>query len=102
MTTTTTVNATSIGAAANDTDNNPFVNIPAQGDDTTISAEDILKLLESLKVDSASEPQLQAILERAKSGECMERDLVMNAVASLLPADSDDLNEFSNFDIQLQ
>ncbi|CEP19081.1 hypothetical protein [Parasitella parasitica] len=100
--TTTTVNITSTTVATNDTDNNPFVNTPAQGDDTTISAEDILNLLESLKVDNTSEPQLQAILERAKNGECMERDLVMSAVASLLPIDTDDLNEFSNFDIQLQ
>ncbi|KAL9539308.1 hypothetical protein PS6_011261 [Mucor atramentarius] len=98
--------ATSTAAATNENINNPFVNTPAEGDDTTISAEDTLKLLESLKLDSTTDTEIQALLARAKNGEAVEREVVMNTVASLLSADSEHLGELTgsigSFDIQFR
>ncbi|KAK4509294.1 GTPase activating protein (GAP) for Rho1p [Mucor velutinosus] len=97
---------TSADAAANETINNPFVNTPTEGDDTNISAQDTLKLLESLKLDSTTNTEIQALLTRAKNGEAIEREVVMNTVASLLSADSEHLGELTgsigDFDIQFR
>ncbi|CAO3616988.1 unnamed protein product [Mucor hiemalis] len=72
---------------------NPFVNAPVEGADTTISAEDMLKLLDSLKLDP-SDTELQALVETAKSGQPVERDTLMNIVTNLL-ADSKHLGELA-------
>jgi hypothetical protein len=75
------------------------------GEDTTISPEDTLKLVESLKLDT-SDSELQAIVQRAKNGESIERETLMNTVAALLSADSEHLGELTgsigNFEIEFK
>jgi hypothetical protein len=65
-----------------------------------------MKLLESLKLDTTSNAQLQGLLERAKNGEAIEREVVMTAVTSLLSADSEHLGELTgsigNFELELR
>lgn len=65
-----------------------------------------MKLLESLKLDTTDNVQLQNLLERAKNGEAIEREVVMNAVTSLLSADSEHLGELTgsigNFELELR
>lgn len=65
-----------------------------------------MKLLESLKLDTTGDAQLQDLLERAKNGEAIEREVVMNAVTSLLSADSENLGELTgsigNFELELR
>ncbi|KAG0904722.1 hypothetical protein G6F33_012715 [Rhizopus arrhizus] len=84
--------------------NDPFVHIPNQGEDTTVSAQDMLKLLESLELNPSSVPELQALYESAKNGKPVERDSLMNVVSSLLTNDSQHLGELTssieNFEIE--
>ncbi|KAG1048375.1 hypothetical protein G6F43_009235 [Rhizopus delemar] len=88
----------------NSNSNDPFVHIPNQGEDTTVSAQDMLKLLESLELDPSSVPELQALYESAKNGKPVERDSLMNVVSSLLTNDSQHLGELTssigNFEIE--
>lgn len=100
--------------ATEDTRPNPFVATPVEGlylnwsillwdwrlnikrfkgADTTISAEDMLKLLDSLKLDP-SDTELHALVETAKSGQPVERETLMNIVTNLL-ADSQHLGELA-------
>ncbi|KAI7887891.1 uncharacterized protein EV154DRAFT_326982 [Mucor mucedo] len=74
--------------------NNPFVNTPAQGSDTTISAEDMLKLLDTLKIDT-SDTELQALLLNAQNGQPVERDTLMTVVTNLLSNDTKHLGELN-------
>jgi hypothetical protein len=75
------------------------------GEDTNISAEDTLKLVESLKLDTTNS-ELQALVQRANNGESVERETLMNTVASLLSADSEHLGELTgsigNFEIEFR
>lgn len=54
----------------------------------------MMKLLESFKIDT-SDVELQALLQRAKNGERIERDTLMNTVATLLSDDSKHLDELA-------
>ncbi|KAI9360190.1 hypothetical protein BD770DRAFT_362306 [Pilaira anomala] len=78
---------------AKENSTNPFVSTP-EGGDTTVSAEDMMKLLESFKIDT-SDVELQTLLQRAKNGERIERDTLMNTVATLLSDDSKHLDELA-------
>lgn len=75
------------------------------GEDTSISAEDTLKLVESLKLD-ISDVELEALIERAKKGESIERETLMNTVATILAADTEHLGELTgsigNFEIEFR
>ncbi|KAG0742004.1 hypothetical protein G6F57_006179 [Rhizopus arrhizus] len=71
----------------------PFVLTPGQDKSLTISADDMLKLLESLKMDSSSSPELRVLYESAKNGETVDQDILMNTVSSLLANDSKHFSE---------
>ncbi|KAI9262649.1 hypothetical protein EDC94DRAFT_608754 [Helicostylum pulchrum] len=70
-----------------------FVSAPEAGD-TTVSAVDMLKLLESLHLD-ASDTSLKELLEKAKNGQPVDRDTLMNTVATLLSDDTEHLSELT-------
>ncbi|KAI8082486.1 uncharacterized protein B0P05DRAFT_537256 [Gilbertella persicaria] len=85
--------------------NDPFVKDLKEGDDTRISAEDMLKLLESLKLD-ASDAEFQSLLLRAKNGEPIERETLMSVVTKMLSSDIEHLGELTgsigDFEIQFR
>ncbi|CAO3684630.1 unnamed protein product [Rhizopus stolonifer] len=82
--------------------NDPFVS--TQDDVSSISAEDTLKLLQSLKIDPSSNTELKVLYETAKNGNSIDRENLMSIVNSLLANDPQHLNELvgsiGNFDIQ--
>ncbi|KAI9269894.1 hypothetical protein BY458DRAFT_555845 [Sporodiniella umbellata] len=84
--------------------NDPFV--ISQDESSTISAEDTLKLLQSLNIDPSSNSELKVIYETAKNGESIDRENLMSVMGSLLADDSQHLSELvgsiGNFDIQFK
>ncbi|KAG2235981.1 hypothetical protein BDF21DRAFT_425485 [Thamnidium elegans] len=70
-----------------------FVSVPEAGDNT-VSAADMLKLLESFHLDT-SDVALQALLEKAKDGQPVDRDTLMATVATLLSDDKEHLSELT-------
>ncbi|KAI9476131.1 MAG: hypothetical protein EXX96DRAFT_651818 [Benjaminiella poitrasii] len=71
-----------------------------------ISVEDMENLLESLKLDVSKHLELQNLVQRAKEGEPIQRDTLMNIVTAILAADTEHLDELTNtigdFEIQLK
>ncbi|CAO3675230.1 hypothetical protein G6F70_004330 [Rhizopus microsporus] len=88
----------------NQAKNDPFVLSVAQGGEAAISAQDMLKLLDSLKVDPSSSSDLQTLVESAKNGEPVDRETLMATVANLLANDTQHLGELAgsigNFEIE--
>ncbi|KAI7903273.1 uncharacterized protein BX663DRAFT_433696 [Cokeromyces recurvatus] len=73
---------------------------------TTISLEDMIHLLESLKITISDHHELQHLAQLAKDGKALERDTLMDMITAILAADTEHLKELTNsigdFEIQLK